>query len=68
MPPFEGNRGTKTLLGNKEHKKMFISIFKNMGTSQILFRGTRDKHKLNLGNMRLKCYCLLEASMSWVQS
>ena len=33
MPPFEGNRGTKTLLGNKEHKKMFISIFKNMCTT-----------------------------------
>ena len=61
MPPFEGYRGTKTLLGNREHKKMFISIFENVGTSQFLIRGTRDKHTLNLGNMRLKFYCLLEA-------
>ena len=28
----------------------------------IYFRGTRDKHKHNLGNMRLEFYCLLEAS------
>ena len=48
--------------------KMFISIFKNIGTSQVLFRGTWDKHKLNLGNMRLKFYCLLEASVNLVQS
>ena len=25
MPHFKGNRGTKTLLGNREHKKVFIS-------------------------------------------
>ena len=29
-------RGTKALFGNREHKNVFSSIFKNMGTSQFI--------------------------------
>ena len=40
MPPFAGNRGTKALLGNREHKMFFSSIFKNMGRIQRLQEST----------------------------
>ena len=33
--PFEGNRRTKTLLGNREHKNG-VFMLKNMGTSQFI--------------------------------
>ena len=26
MPNFEGNRGTKTILGNREHRKQFFNF------------------------------------------
>ena len=40
MPKFEGNRGTKTILGNREHKK---TNFRFLGNKPIYFRGTREK-------------------------
>ena len=36
-PNFEGNRGTKTILGNREHK----SNFRFLGNKPIYFRGNR---------------------------
>ena len=37
---FEENRGTKTILGNREHRKQF-SIFGEQGNKPIYFRGTK---------------------------
>ena len=31
MSPFEENRGTKALFGNREHEKCFLFYFRNMG-------------------------------------
>ena len=39
-PNCEGNRGTYTLLGNREHKKTFFQFLGNRGTS-LLFQGNR---------------------------
>ena len=33
---FEENRGTKTILGNREHKKTNFRFFGNRGTSQFI--------------------------------
>ena len=35
-PNFEGNRGTKTILGNMEHKKTNFRFLGNRGTSQFI--------------------------------
>ena len=35
-PNFKGNRGTKTILGNREHKKTNFRFFGNRGTSQFI--------------------------------
>ena len=35
-PNFEGNRGTKTILGNREHKKAIFRFLGNRGTSEFL--------------------------------
>ena len=43
MPNFEGNRGTKTILEIKEHKKIFFSIFGYHGNKPFYFRGTREQ-------------------------
>ena len=37
-PNFEGNRGTKTILGNREHKKKNCQFFGNRGTRQFISR------------------------------
>ena len=37
---FEGNRGTKTILGNGEHKKTNSRILGNRGTRQFISAGT----------------------------
>ena len=39
---FEGNRGTKTILGNREHRKQF-SIFGEQGNKPIYFSRTREQ-------------------------
>ena len=36
MPNFEGNRGTKTILGNREHKKTNFRFLGNRGTSLFI--------------------------------
>ena len=41
MPNFEGNRGTKAILGDREHKKTNFSIFGEQGDKPIYFKGTR---------------------------
>ena len=41
-PNFEGNRGTKTILGNREHKKTFFFDYKGTGEQANLFQGTRE--------------------------
>ena len=38
-PDFEGNRGTKTILENREHKNFF---FQFLGKKPTYFRGTRE--------------------------
>ena len=35
-PYFEGNRGTKTILGNGEHKQTTFRFLGNRGTSQFI--------------------------------
>ena len=35
-PNFEGNRGTKTIFGNRKHKKTHFRFLGNMGTSQFI--------------------------------
>ena len=42
-PKFEGYRGTKTILGNREHKKTFFLILGGKGNKPIYFRGTREQ-------------------------
>ena len=34
IPNFEGNRGTKTILGNREHKKTHFQFFGNRGARE----------------------------------
>ena len=40
---FEGNRGTKTILGNREHKETNFRLFWEQGNKPIYFRGTREQ-------------------------
>ena len=42
-PKFEVKRGTKTILGNREHKKNKFSIFGEHGNKPIYLRGTREQ-------------------------
>ena len=35
-PNFKGNRGTKTILRNREHKKTNFGFLRNMGTGQFI--------------------------------
>ena len=46
-PNFEGNRGTTTILRNREHMKTnfryFCRIFGEQGNKPIYFRGTREQ-------------------------
>ena len=40
---FQGNRGTKTILGNKEHKKTNFRFLGSRGTNKFNFRGTKKQ-------------------------
>ena len=62
-PNFEGNRGTKTILGNREHKK---TNFRFLGNKPIYFRGTREQEPppppwegLMFGNTVLSVHSIL---------
>ena len=56
---FEGNSGTKTKLGNREHKKtFFFFILGEQGNKPIYFRGTREQVP-TLGRGRLLISCVL---------
>ena len=44
-PNFEGNRGSKTILGNREHKKQ-IFVFLGTGTSQFISGEHRNRYPL----------------------
>ena len=53
MPTFEGNRGTKTILGNREHKKTNLHealpcVLGNRGNG-YLFQGNRGTNANFLG-------------------
>ena len=37
-PKFEENRGTKTKMGNSEHKKITFRFLRNRGTNQFISR------------------------------
>ena len=56
-PNFEGNRGTKTILGNREHKKTNFRFLGNWGTSQFISgeQGNRNP----LGGPQDRLYSLL---------
>ena len=43
MPNFEGNRVTKTILGNREHRKQISDFLGEQGNKPIYFRGTREQ-------------------------
>ena len=47
--PFEGNKGTKTILRNSEHKKTNFQFWGNRGTSQSGKQGNR--YPLSLGRV-----------------
>ena len=40
MPNFEGNRGAKTILGNREHKKQIFDFW-GTGEQANLFQGNK---------------------------
>ena len=42
-PNSEGNSGTKTKSGNREHKKTFLFILGEQGNKPIYFRGIREQ-------------------------
>ena len=42
MPNFKGNRGTKTILENREHKNQIFD-FRGTGEQANLFQGTREQ-------------------------
>ena len=48
VPNFEGNIGTKTILGNREHKKTNFRFLGNRGTSQFISgeQGNMNPHPL----------------------
>ena len=43
-PNFEGNRGTKSILGNREHKKTNFHFLGNRGTSQFISREQGNRY------------------------
>ena len=46
MPNFEGNMGTKTILGNREDKKTNFRFLGNRGTSKFLSGEQGDRYPL----------------------
>ena len=42
-PNLDGDRGTKKILVNREHKKTIFRFFGLQGNKQIYFRGTKEK-------------------------
>ena len=46
MPNFEGNRTTRTILGNMEHAESNFRFFGNMGTRQFFFREQGNRYSL----------------------
>ena len=60
---FEGNRGTKTILGNREHKKTNFQFLGNRGKSQYFFFSDHRKNpdhteKETQGYRQSKITCL----------
>ena len=43
MPNYEENRETKTIFGNREHKKTHFQFFGEKGNKPIYFRETREQ-------------------------
>ena len=43
-PNFEKNRGTKTIYGNREHRKNKFSILGEQGNKPIYFRGKKNRY------------------------
>ena len=55
---FEGNRGTKTILGNREHKKTNFRLLGNRGTNQFISEHiSLDSHQsVNIFNLIVYLY------------
>ena len=51
---FEGNRGTKTILGNREHKKTKFRFLGNRGTSQFISGEQGNRYPLGRPQNRNK--------------
>ena len=49
MSNFEGNGGTKTILGNREHKKTNFRFLGNRGTSQFILGEQGNRYPPPLG-------------------
>ena len=57
-PFLEGNRGTKTILGNREHTRKQFFDFGQQGNTLIYFRETREQASL-LGGPRSHCLVMI---------
>ena len=57
-PNFEGNRGTKTILGNREHKKTNFQFLGNRGTSQFISREQGNRYPLGGPHYLCVCVCV----------
>ena len=51
---FEGNRGTKTILGNREHKKTNFQFLENRGTSQFISGEQGNRYPLGRPHCKKK--------------
>ena len=55
MSNFEGNRGTKTILENREHKKTNFRFLGNRGTSQFISGEQGIRYPPGRASMMLFC-------------
>ena len=58
MPNIEGNRGTKTLLVNREHRKQTFDFRGNRGTSQFISGEQGNRYPPPPGRASLRGYTL----------
>ena len=57
---FEGNRGTKTILGNREHKKTNFRFLGNRGTSHFISGEQGNRYPHPLGGPHYLCLVLYD--------
>ena len=65
MPNFEGNRGTKTILGNRELKKTNVRFLGNRGTSKFI-SGEQVPPPPPLGGPNSSTDCCKAVLLLWI--